>query len=123
MSNRRLSKSTIETTLSDSTTLLTGSPLNESKCLLKEQILVAEPYTCGIGHFWQRTRLCSVAFVEAVGAEIELPNMRTQKRPPRAMDDGYMFLDSRNKDKNGRRWPGNLEPRRQNQLHDYHMRK
>ena len=30
----------------------------------------------------------SEAFVEAVGAEIELPNMRTQKRPPGAMDDG-----------------------------------
>ena len=70
---------------------------------------MAEPYTRGIGGCWQRTRLGSEAFVEAVGAEIELPNMRTQKRPPGAMDDGQ-HVDSRNKDKDGRRWSRNLEP-------------
>lgn len=60
-------------------------------------MFVAEPYTRGIGGGWQRTRLCSEAFIEAIGAEIELPNIGTQKRPPGAMDDGDMFLDSRRK--------------------------
>jgi hypothetical protein len=87
MGNRLREQINDRNRISGSTNLLTGSLLDESNAFLKKQLFVAEPYTRGIGG-WQTTRLCSEAFVEAVGAEIELPNMGMQKRPPGAMDDG-----------------------------------